>query len=130
MYHNYRYAITKAFIVAFLMTFFSLFDVPVFWPILLCYWIVLFALTMKRQIMHMIKYKYVPFNFGKQVTTPTLIIIKPQLPQRKLTCILLVFCINFFLEFNRNTAEGGHLQLAVHLFTEVEESSRLGFNIV
>ncbi|KAI3785572.1 hypothetical protein L1987_44694 [Smallanthus sonchifolius] len=63
---KFWYAITKAFIVAFLMTFFSLFDVPVFWPILLCYWIVLFALTMKRQIMHMIKYKYVPFNFGKQ----------------------------------------------------------------
>ncbi|MFS8000074.1 putative retrieval of early ER protein Rer1 [Helianthus anomalus] len=63
---KFWYAITKAFIVAFLMTFFSLFDVPVFWPILLCYWIVLFALTMKRQIMHMIKYKYVPFSFGKQ----------------------------------------------------------------
>jgi hypothetical protein len=49
------------------MTFFSVFDVPVFWPILLCYWIVLFVLTMKRQILHMIKYKYVPFSMGKQV---------------------------------------------------------------
>jgi hypothetical protein len=49
------------------MTFFSVFDVPVFWPILLCYWIVLFVLTMKRQIVHMIKYKYVPFSIGKQV---------------------------------------------------------------
>uniref|UniRef100_A0A0D9UVU0 Protein RER1 n=1 Tax=Leersia perrieri TaxID=77586 RepID=A0A0D9UVU0_9ORYZ len=48
------------------MTFFSVFDVPVFWPILLCYWVVLFVLTMKRQIMHMIKYKYVPFSIGKQ----------------------------------------------------------------
>jgi hypothetical protein len=48
------------------MTFFSVFDVPVFWPILLCYWIVLFVLTMKRQILHMVKYKYVPFNIGKQ----------------------------------------------------------------
>jgi len=64
---GFRYAITKAFCVAFLMTFFSVFDVPVFWPILLCYWIVLFVLTMKRQIMHMIKYKYVPFSRGKQV---------------------------------------------------------------
>lgn len=63
---KFWYAITKAFFVAFLMTFFSVFDVPVFWPILLCYWIVLFVLTMKRQIMHMIKYKYVPFNLGKQ----------------------------------------------------------------
>lgn len=53
--------------MAFVMTFFSLFDVPVFWPILLCYWIVLFVLTMRRQIMHMIKYRYIPFNLGKQV---------------------------------------------------------------
>ncbi|CAN6162772.1 unnamed protein product [Urochloa humidicola] len=63
---KFWYSITKAFFIAFVMTFFSVFDVPVFWPILLCYWIVLFFLTMKRQIMHMIKYKYVPFTFGKQ----------------------------------------------------------------
>ncbi|GAV65654.1 Rer1 domain-containing protein [Cephalotus follicularis] len=63
---KFWYSITKAFCVAFLMTFFSVFDVPVFWPILLCYWIVLFVLTMKRQIMHMIKYKYVPLSIGKQ----------------------------------------------------------------
>ncbi|KAL6546010.1 Protein rer1a [Orobanche gracilis] len=63
---KFWYAITKALCVAFLMTFFSMFDVPVFWPILLCYWLVLFVLTMKRQIVHMIKYKYIPFNLGKQ----------------------------------------------------------------
>lgn len=67
-----RYAITKAFVIAFVMTFFSVFDVPVFWPILLSYWIVLFVLTMKRQIMHMVKYRYVPFSFGKQVPTLSL----------------------------------------------------------
>ena len=37
----------------------------VFWPILLLYFIALFVLTMKRQIKHMIKYKYVPFSLGK-----------------------------------------------------------------
>lgn len=63
---KFWYAITKAFVVAFIMTFFSAFDVPVFWPILLCYWAVLFVLTMKRQIVHMVKYKYVPFSIGKQ----------------------------------------------------------------
>ncbi|CAL9762024.1 unnamed protein product [Musa acuminata subsp. burmannicoides] len=63
---KFWYSITKALCVAFVMTFLSVFDVPVFWPILLCYWIVLFVLTMKRQIVHMIKYKYVPFNTGKQ----------------------------------------------------------------
>lgn len=65
--HYSRYSFTKAFCIAFVMTFFSMFDVPVFWPILLCYWIVLFVLTMRRQIAHMIKYKYIPFNIGKQV---------------------------------------------------------------
>ncbi|OMO74328.1 Retrieval of early ER protein Rer1 [Corchorus capsularis] len=64
-----RYSMTKAFCIAFVMTFFSMFDVPVFWPILLCYWIVLFVLTMRRQIAHMIKYKYIPFSIGKQKYT-------------------------------------------------------------
>ncbi|XP_047330863.1 protein RER1B-like isoform X2 [Impatiens glandulifera] len=63
---KFWYATTKAFCIAFCMTFFSMFDVPVFWPILLCYWFVLFFLTMKRQIMHMIKHKYIPFSMGKQ----------------------------------------------------------------
>lgn len=63
---KFWYAITKAFCLAFTMTFFSMFDVPVFWPILLFYWLVLFVLTMKRQISHMIKYRYLPFNIGKQ----------------------------------------------------------------
>ncbi|XP_052196795.1 protein RER1B [Diospyros lotus] len=63
---RFWYSITKAFIVAYILTFFSVLDVPVFWPILLCYWIVLFALTTKRQILHMIRYKYIPFDIGKQ----------------------------------------------------------------
>ncbi|XP_059623932.1 protein RER1A-like [Cornus florida] len=63
---KFWYSITKAFCIAFVMTFFSVFDVPVFWPILLFYWVVLFTLTMRKQIHHMIKYKYVPFSLGKQ----------------------------------------------------------------
>ncbi|KAH9261490.1 hypothetical protein BASA81_000146 [Batrachochytrium salamandrivorans] len=52
-----------------LMTCFSLFDVPVFWPILLGYFIALFFLTMRRQISHMIKHRYVPCSFGKKKYT-------------------------------------------------------------
>lgn len=63
---KFWHSVTKALAIAFVLTFFSAFDVPVFWPILLCYWIVLFVLTMKRQIAHMIKYRYVPFSIGKQ----------------------------------------------------------------
>jgi hypothetical protein len=47
------------------MTAFPIFDVPVFWPILLMYFFVLFFMTMKRQIMHMYKHRYVPISFGK-----------------------------------------------------------------
>ncbi|KAL3583770.1 hypothetical protein D5086_014831 [Populus alba] len=65
---KFWYSITKAFCIAFVMTFFSVFDVPVFWPILLTYWVVLFVLTMRRQISHMIKYRYVPFSTGKQIS--------------------------------------------------------------
>lgn len=58
--------VTWAFVIAFVVTFFSVFDVPVFWPVLLFYWVMLFTLTMRRQIMLMVKYKYVPFTFGKR----------------------------------------------------------------
>lgn len=32
-----------------------------------CRRFILFFVTMKRQIMHMVKYRYVPFSFGKKV---------------------------------------------------------------
>jgi len=57
---------TRATVVALICTFFEMFDVPVYWPILLVYFFVLFALTMRRQIQHMIKYKYVPFDIGRK----------------------------------------------------------------
>ncbi|XP_072968906.1 protein RER1A-like [Typha angustifolia] len=63
---KFWYSITRAFCIAFILTFFSVFDVPVFWPILLFYWMVLFTVTMKRQILHMVKHRYVPFSLGKQ----------------------------------------------------------------
>ena len=50
---------------AFVMTFLPVFDIPVFWPILLMYFIMLFFMTMKQQVKHMIKHKYVPFTTGK-----------------------------------------------------------------
>lgn len=52
-------------LIAFGMTFFRFFDIPVFWPILLLYFCVLFTLTMKRQIKHMRKHNYVPWSCGK-----------------------------------------------------------------
>ena len=37
-------------------------DLPVFWPILLVYFCALFFVTMRRQIRHMIKHRYIPFS--------------------------------------------------------------------
>merc|ERR1711988_47859 len=56
---------TRALAVSIFLTLFSIFDVPVFWPILLIYFVVLFSMTMKKQIAHMIKHKYVPWSKSK-----------------------------------------------------------------
>ncbi|OZJ04844.1 Protein RER1 [Bifiguratus adelaidae] len=63
---KFWHAATRAILISMFCTFFSIFDVPVFWPILLVYFCILFAITMKRQIKHMIKYRYVPFDWGKK----------------------------------------------------------------
>lgn len=57
---------SRAFLIGLTATLFPFLDIPVFWPILLMYWLVLVGITMRRQIKHMIKYKYLPFDFGKQ----------------------------------------------------------------
>ncbi|KAJ6495772.1 retrieval of early ER protein Rer1 [Mycena vitilis] len=57
---------TRATAIALFCTTSEVFDVPVYWPILVVYFFVLFALTMRRQIQHMIKYKYVPFDIGRK----------------------------------------------------------------
>ncbi|TID25049.1 rer1 protein-like protein [Venturia nashicola] len=62
---KFWYSATKAISIGFVCSWFSMFDLPVFWPVLVIYWLILFALTMRRQIQHMIKYRYVPFTVGK-----------------------------------------------------------------
>lgn len=62
---KFWHAATRAIVIGFLCTWSEIFDIPVFWPVLVVYWILLFTLTMRRQIQHMIKYRYVPFSIGK-----------------------------------------------------------------
>ncbi|MGH0172752.1 UNVERIFIED_CONTAM: hypothetical protein FKN15_075637 [Acipenser sinensis] len=62
---KFWHSATKGIVVAMICTFFEAFNVPVFWPILVMYFIMLFCITMKRQIKHMIKYRYLPFTHGK-----------------------------------------------------------------
>ncbi|KAG9305944.1 hypothetical protein G9A89_016597 [Geosiphon pyriformis] len=57
---------TKAIVISLVCTCLPFLDIPVFWPILLIYFCILFSITMKRQIKHMIKYKYIPFDIGKR----------------------------------------------------------------
>jgi Rer1 family len=45
-----RLSSTRATLIALFCTFSEAFDVPVYWPILMIYFFVLFALTMRRQI--------------------------------------------------------------------------------
>eukprot|EP00760_Papus_ankaliazontas_P018426 PhM_4_TR17485/c0_g1_i1/m.96833 len=57
---------SKAVLIALCMTLSDVFDIPVFWPILLFYFILLFSLTMKRRIQHMMQHRYVPWTTGKK----------------------------------------------------------------
>ncbi|EON65362.1 hypothetical protein W97_04600 [Coniosporium apollinis CBS 100218] len=63
---KFWYSATKAVAVGFVCSWFEIFNLPVFWPVLVVYWLILFCLTMRRQIQHMIKYRYVPFTVGKK----------------------------------------------------------------
>lgn len=47
---SFRLSSTRATLIALFCTFSSAFDVPVYWPILVMYFLVLFVLTMRRQI--------------------------------------------------------------------------------
>ncbi|KAL0267782.1 UNVERIFIED_CONTAM: hypothetical protein PYX00_009953 [Menopon gallinae] len=62
---KFWYSVTKSTLVALFCTMFEAFNIPVFWPILVMYFITLFVITMRKQIRHMIKYRYLPFTHGK-----------------------------------------------------------------
>lgn len=59
---------TRAVIISIICTFFPFFDIPVFWPLLLFYFVCLFFATMKEQVRNMIRFKYLPFNTTSKQT--------------------------------------------------------------
>ncbi|VDK35761.1 unnamed protein product [Taenia asiatica] len=71
---KFWYYATRAIIISLLCTFFPFLDIPVFWPILVVYFILLFTVMMKRQIKHMITHRYVPFSYGKPHPTGKVIV--------------------------------------------------------
>jgi hypothetical protein len=42
---KFWYSATRAIAIGFFCTWFEVFDVPVFWPVLVVYWFILFCLT-------------------------------------------------------------------------------------
>ena len=56
--------------IGIVLTFFEAFDIPVFWPLLLFYFVLIFFLTMRKQIQHMIRYNYLPWDAGKAAYNP------------------------------------------------------------
>ena len=62
---KFWYTSFKALVICLILTCFSIFDIPVFWPVLVIYFFLLFFLTMRQRILHMIRHKYVPFDYGK-----------------------------------------------------------------
>lgn len=62
---KFWHSATRAVAISFVCSWFEVFNLPVFWPVLVVYWLILFSLTMRRQIQHMVKYRYIPFSLGK-----------------------------------------------------------------
>ncbi|CAM8878529.1 unnamed protein product [Rhodiola kirilowii] len=63
---KFWHGLTMALCIAFVLTFFAALDVyDICWPVILMIWFIYFVYKMKRRIMHMVKYKYVPFSVGK-----------------------------------------------------------------
>eukprot|EP00388_Colpodella_angusta_P041711 GDKK01054057.1.p1 GENE.GDKK01054057.1~~GDKK01054057.1.p1 ORF type:complete len:213 (+),score=24.44 GDKK01054057.1:83-640(+) len=51
--------------IGFFLTLFGFLDIPVFWPILVVYFIALFAVQVGGRVKHMMTHKYVPWNKPK-----------------------------------------------------------------
>src|SRR4051812_24680584 len=91
-----RYSCAKAVLLSLFLTFFSVFNVPVFWPILLLYFIVLFVLTMKRQLAHMWQVQSIAHRIASHpdrvIDSSTVSIVRSL--TRCMCCVVLVCSIS------------------------------------
>lgn len=75
------HSVTVATVCSIFATFFPVFDVPVFWPVLVFYFVLLFVATMRRQWLDMKRLKYVPWDIGAKKTyksDPKKLSVKPR----------------------------------------------------
>jgi len=54
---KFWHSATRAVALGFACCWSEIFNLPVFWPVLVVYWLILVFLTMRRQIQSMIKYR-------------------------------------------------------------------------
>lgn len=63
---NFWLCAVRASHIAVITIYLDFLDLPVFWPLLVLYFVLLFATTMRQQLQNMIKYRYIPFSVGKK----------------------------------------------------------------
>ena len=55
-----------AFIISILLSYLEFLNIPVFWPLLILYFLMVVIVTFKTKIAHMIRYRYIPIDIGKR----------------------------------------------------------------
>lgn len=63
---KFWYSATRAIVLAFCCSWSDIFNLPVFWPVLVVYWLILLFLTLRRQIQHMLS------EFSFRAVNPTM----------------------------------------------------------
>ena len=59
-----------AFALSSCLSYIEILNIPVFWPLLVMYFIMVMLVAFKTKIAHMIKYRYVPIDIGKRRYNP------------------------------------------------------------
>ena len=58
--------LVRATLLCMFLTLFEYFNFPIFWPLLVFYFVFMTIFLCRYKIEHMIRYKYIPFDFGKK----------------------------------------------------------------
>ncbi|GKT31813.1 Retrieval of early ER protein Rer1 like protein [Aduncisulcus paluster] len=64
---KFWWLLVKAHTIAFICTFFPILDIPVYWPILIIYLVVVVVSTFSSEYKKWVEYNYVPFDFLRPI---------------------------------------------------------------
>lgn len=59
-------SIFVATLLAFLCSLTEMADIEIYWPLLMCYFIMMTLFLCRVKIEHMVRYRYIPFELGKE----------------------------------------------------------------